>query len=281
MDIRTKRYAILAVLVVVVILVIGGIILGVMSFLDKESSTDTKSITKKKIAEQTTRPPPPAQPVPSLSPPVEVALRTEDGVKIAGTYYPASGEGVVLLHMLGSDKEAWTPFAQKLQKADYAVLAIDLRGHGDSDLDWQDFSYPSGKTRKAQNDFLGMLYDVKAAKKYLNEEGKFATIVMGASIGANIAALYAETDPRVKQLVLFSPGLNYRGVSLPAGPLFDGRVLLVGATEDKAVMEALKAYPPRVRGEYKTIVYSGNAHGTELLDTQLDLTGRVMEWMKK
>jgi pimeloyl-ACP methyl ester carboxylesterase len=40
---------------------------------------------------------------------------------------------VILLHMLGKDRSTWSNFASTLsQKEGYAVLSIDLRGHGES-----------------------------------------------------------------------------------------------------------------------------------------------------
>lgn len=211
-----------------------------------------------------------------LSPAREVMLRTKEGVNIAATYYPANGKGVLLLHILNSDRRAWASFAEKLQEEGYAILAIDLRGHGDSDLDWRDFV-----ETEQDSDFLDMLLDVQAAEDYLNEQGKFATIIIGASIGANLAVLHAEKDPRVEHLVLLSPGMNYRGIALPSGPLYAGKVLLVATSEDEYSTEAVETYARRIRGEYKTIMYTGDAHGTELLEQEPELAQRISAWLRR
>ena len=53
-----------------------------------------------------------------------------DGLIIAATYYNASSRTVgtvLLLHMLGSNKESWRSFAAQLQPAGYNALAVDLR----------------------------------------------------------------------------------------------------------------------------------------------------------
>ncbi len=63
----------------------------------------------------------------------KTTFTTEDGIKISANYWPAKSENaVVLLHMLGRNKESWTSFAEKLKKAGFNVLAIDMRGHGES-----------------------------------------------------------------------------------------------------------------------------------------------------
>src|SRR5205085_4037869 len=63
-----------------------------------------------------------------------VTLPTCDGWHIAGWYWPPSGKqapGVILLHQRGRDKSSWGNFPAQLTKQGYAVLAIDLRRHGE------------------------------------------------------------------------------------------------------------------------------------------------------
>jgi len=272
MDIKTKRYLVMGALALIGIIVMLGVLFGARYFMAEKTVQPAKSAPSRV---------PPAAATPTPGQQQDITLRTEDSVQIAATYYPGSGEGVILLHMLGSNRQVWDDFAKRLQQEGFAVIAIDLRGHGDSDLDWRDFTYPSGQTREEENDFLDMLLDVKAAKKYLAEQGKFASNIVGASLGANIAVLYAETDTKVKRLVLLSPGMSYRGVMLPSGPLYSGKALMIASSEDRPSADALNTYARRIRGEYKTIIYPGGAHGTDLLERQPELAGRMITWLKK
>jgi len=69
--------------------------------------------------------------------PLGVEYLTADGVKIVGDYWaPADMEQkapvVILLHMYQSDRSSWKPLVPALQENGFAVLAIDLRGHGAS-----------------------------------------------------------------------------------------------------------------------------------------------------
>src|SRR5262245_45018298 len=70
----------------------------------------------------------------------KVRLTTADGVELQGTFYPAAKTitpippAVLLLHAMGEDSKsaAWVQLAVKLQKAGFAVLNFDFRGHGAS-----------------------------------------------------------------------------------------------------------------------------------------------------
>ena len=69
----------------------------------------------------------------------EVALRTEDGLALAGWYFPgadASGRAAVLVHGKDAnrlDSESLAFVARTLHRAGYSILAFDLRGHGASE----------------------------------------------------------------------------------------------------------------------------------------------------
>ena len=60
-------------------------------------------------------------------------ISAPDGLILDATFYgpvvrPAPG--VLLLHMEGRDRGAWDTLPERLQARGYAVLAVDLRGHG-------------------------------------------------------------------------------------------------------------------------------------------------------
>src|ERR671922_1155128 len=153
-----------------------------------------------------------------------VSFLTDDKVLIVGTYYTpqtssssnnsattTSTNAIILLHMLGYNRNDWNSFASTLSNESngYAVLSIDLRGHGDS-------TTQNGNTISFQSftasDFNEMVADVKAAKQFLVTQKNINPnniAIVGASIGANIALNYAASDPSIKAVVLLSPGLNY------------------------------------------------------------------------
>ena len=154
----------------------------------------------------------------------EVAFKTEDGFELKGAYFPpqpAAGSGkkpgcIILLHMLGGQRQDWDAFIPELTKAGYAILALDLRGHGQSTTKGDKTVEIRQLPEKELDGFCAkMPLDLKAAEKFLkeNKDINAARIcIIGASIGANLAWNHASGSPAVKGLVLLSPGLDYLGV---------------------------------------------------------------------
>ena len=88
--------------------------------------------------------------------------------------------------------------------------------------------------------------------------------VVGASLGANLAALAAADLPPVRALALISPSLDYRGVRLDRGlmkKLGEPFVWLAASTEDPWRCAPSGSSPRRV-GAARTAVSSAAAHGT-------------------
>ncbi len=139
----------------------------------------------------------------------EVQIEAADGLLISGTFHSGTGAppwpGILLLHMVSGDRSQWDELVPRLTGNGYAVLAVDLRGHGATggQIDWE----------KAQVDTL-------AVRNYLAEHEHIQhgnITLVGASIGANLALAAAATDADIKTVVLLSPGLNYFGVTTLEG----------------------------------------------------------------
>ncbi len=166
-----------------------------------------------------------------------VKFMTIDQVELHGNYYrPGDGGGkkapcAILLHKIESDstRDGWDQLARDLQKAGYAVLTFDFRGHGDSTAVgpgfWNDRSSPalaaltefnvrSCKTKVdlkkpretiSIKDFNKGYYpalvnDVAAAKALLdrhNDDGECNSqnlVLIGAEDGATVGALWMYAD---------------------------------------------------------------------------------------
>lgn len=205
-----------------------------------------------------------------------VSIIAADRTDIAGWYWPAVmaprqklAPGVLLLHMRGRDKTSWGSLPQTLRDEGYSVLAIDLRGHGET-VNAQGVRLPLESLSDA--DYQAMLLDVEAAVLWLRQQpgvDSERSGIIGASIGASLGVLYAAQDRKVRTVVCLSPGLGYRGLQpLPALTAYDKRPLYLiaarGDRESYSAAEALRdsatlAKPASLRG------FDGSEHGTELL----------------
>ncbi len=197
----------------------------------------------------------------------EVNFQTEDGYTIYGSYYANSGPGVILLHGLGRDRHVWSGFAKELQDNGYAVLSLDMRGHGQSTI-------KEGETRLwttfSNQDFNDMVYDVIASEKFLRNKQIKNVNIIGSSIGANIAFGYGVISTvvdysEIDGIVLLSPGLDYRGVRTDniINPL---PILIVASEGDTEAVEGANLV--RSNSELAPIkilkIYPGGAHGTNM-----------------
>jgi pimeloyl-ACP methyl ester carboxylesterase len=116
-----------------------------------------------------------------------------DGIRLHARDWGGSGPPVVLLHGLASNARIWDGVAPRLAGAGLRVIALDQRGHGESDQ-------PS-----SGYDFASVGRDLEAALAGLGLE---RPLLVGHSWGANVALQFAADRPgRVAGLVLIDGGL--------------------------------------------------------------------------
>lgn len=199
-------------------------------------------------------------------------IRASDGTRISVNYFPAESErGVILLHMLNGDKNDWNDFIPELEAKRYHVIAIDMRGHGDSDLDWHDF--------ENKDEFARSVLDVEAAKKYLQKKGVKNIGIIGASIGSSIALKHASQSDDIRTIVLISPGLSYRGVNVVGDMERYGRDVYITATEgDVTSAIAAMKLERLATGNKKISLYKNAGHGTEMLEYE-EIRAEIIDWL--
>lgn len=165
-----------------------------------------------------------------------VDFTTQDGVVLKGTYYEGlAGKDtvpIVLLHMWGGNRGDWREIPELLQKQGHGVLALDLRGHGDSTtvvgqtqlLDYRKMP-PKQYVRMYED-------DMETVKTWLLSENNAGRVniekmcVIGAEMGAVVAVNWAARDwswpvlpggkqgQDVKALILISPEWNFKGITI-------------------------------------------------------------------
>jgi len=241
-----------------------------------------------------------------------VALQTEDGMLINATYFPSkagkSAPAVILVHGWGEKQRVFDDLAFDLQDRGYAVVTLDLRGHGKS-TEWA--NAPKVATKAAEKpDFrnlrtpaqlITLLYDIEAAKRFLvrrNNAGELNVAklgVIGTEMGSSIAILWSFKDWQyvstvaftgkqgqdVQSLVLISPQYNYKGLAITEQLSFLQQriplLVVAGNKDPKMFGEAEKIAKAAVKAAPKADVPSElfevttKFQGSKLLDTDPEL----------
>ncbi|MCH7813653.1 MAG: alpha/beta fold hydrolase [Planctomycetes bacterium] len=221
--------------------------------------------------------------------PEPVFFSTEDGLDLVGTYY-APDEGtnapvVILLHMYRSDRSAWDPILETLHSQGLAVLAIDLRGHGQS-------IHPTSmdlKQKVAARDeatFRAMWRDVMAAYAWLTEQPNVdlsRLALVGASVGCSVAIDYAARDRSVDVVVCMTPGEKYLGVDsrkhIAEYAKHSLRPILLLATEKER--QACDALGKIHKSADVHIVGPGKVHGTRMFGQIDGIEDQMAEFLVK
>ena len=216
--------------------------------------------------------------------PKKINLKTSDNKKITGNFFKSEksdAPAVILLHMLPAAKESWNDFAEKLNNAGFQCLAIDLRGHGESEggpIGFYDFS-----DEEHQKSF----YDVEVAVNFFTERRvplkkiSFA----GASIGANLSLRFQSENPEIKASILLSLGLNYRGIEIEQAvkKLEEDQAIFIsaGGDNDEYSTETVQKIFQLAASKNKEIkVFKNAGHGTAIFKEEPALMDDIVGWLK-
>jgi len=141
-----------------------------------------------------------------------VELTSEDGKKISAWWLPKGSRGappVLVLHGLGASKAHMIDYILFAQREGNPVLAIDFRGHGDSDPSLTSIGFYESE-------------DVLAGMKFVRERGAGDPVLWGTSMGAVSALLAAERDGSVAGVIADAPFDTYRNTILHHAKLMYG-----------------------------------------------------------
>lgn len=87
----------------------------------------------------------------------DLFVKTDDGLRIAATFRPGRTDhspAVLLLHGVGASRQATAPNAEWLASLGYATMAIDFRGHGQSDDAVRTFGLDESRDARTALDWL-------------------------------------------------------------------------------------------------------------------------------
>ncbi len=133
--------------------------------------------------------------------PTSIRIPVTDGLSLHALEWSREGVPMVLLHGFGNEAHLWDEFAPTVRDY-YRVVALSLRGHGDSDWD-----------PEHRYDYDSHVGDLVAAVDHL---GIDRMVLVGFSLGGRIAMLYAGLQPeKLAGLVIVdsAPELDVRGTT--------------------------------------------------------------------
>src|SRR6266850_8227277 len=142
-----------------------------------------------------------------------VAFKSFDLVDLRASFdmpngIPAPVPAVLLLHGYGEDRSVWKDFGQQLLTRGWAVMALDLRGHGDSKFRNQRPIQASPEWRKDPHEFP---VDLDPALDWLKAQPRINTrkiVVIGSDVGANLALIASGRFSEVRTVVAIKPNLE-------------------------------------------------------------------------
>lgn len=209
-----------------------------------------------------------------------VCFATADGWVLQGVEWHANSSeerpSVLLVHGFREHHGSYDELATRLADEGWHVLAIDLRAHGEStrymrgpDPTLDDFG---------QRAVYAMWGDLNASERYM---GQTPDLIVGASVGANLALAHGAANPEVDGLALLSP-IPGRGPLEPLGSAerFDGALLAMASRGDRTAAGTADRIGDRHTGPQQISIYGDSAHGTQHLDNDTrrrQLVGWVLE----
>jgi len=159
---------------------------------------------------------------------------------------------VIYLHAYHRTQRDWWQEAARGAPTDPSALTVDLRGHGDS----------GGEP----NDFPLMVDDVQTVIAAARERGFVRIALVGASMGGTVAVLVAREEPAVTVIGLSVPA-DFAGLdALPAAREIAPRLSLVATREDLSARESLEQIAKAAGlDRSRAVLLPGRSHGMALL----------------
>jgi alpha-beta hydrolase superfamily lysophospholipase len=212
----------------------------------------------------------------------EVEFNAPDGLKLKGSYYhqPEATALIVLLHANESDRTEWDDHVSAFSDQSWDVLALDIRGHGESN----EYHIAGGHSFRANPLALrpdDAVTDLGVVLARLQDEYHAPVLpvaVVGAGVGANVAWLSTGVHEQVMTAVALSasdtrPDGPLSGEAFPDASPHD--VLFVAGTDAFGEAEGLSQAT-----EGGSTLQAADGTGAALL-AQPDVLEAVLGWLKE
>jgi pimeloyl-ACP methyl ester carboxylesterase len=192
------------------------------------------------------------------------------------TGVPAPIPSVLLLHGYGEDRSAWEGLKTQLLSRGFAVLALDLRGHGESKTK---NGLPIQATPSWRTDAHEFPQDIDPALDWLKAQRRLDNrkiVVIGYDIGADLALIASGRFPEVRTVVALNPKLSESHALAGSAQDFTPRSALI-LTSDEAEGNRIKA---SVKDPSRVLAISAG-QGTSAWVTNKAVTDAIFEWLQQ
>ena len=216
-----------------------------------------------------------------------VELKTRDGVTLHASYFAPRKKtrlapAAILIHDTGADRGHLMDLGERLWKAGFAVLALDLRGHGHSAskaLTWSKLDEDGRKRLWAL-----AVRDVEAASAWLRDRKEVHSTnlnLVGHRAGCALATRHASRDENVRSVALLEPRRKELGIDV-AGDLLDLGGLptyIISSKDARQATEGMIEAAHQATGiPYIDLMISSSKKRTEAPDRKTQ--SGVVKWMK-
>ncbi|MCP3917740.1 MAG: alpha/beta fold hydrolase [bacterium] len=218
-----------------------------------------------------------------------IKLKTRDRLELSATFYPPRSKkgrapAALLVHDAGGDRSQLTALALHLRKYGFGVLAVDLRGHGESattEVAWETSDEKARQTLWALSS-----RDMRAAANYLREQPTIHAsnlTLIGHGAGCSLAVRHALDDENARAVVLLSPQPETLGFNMVHGiGDLEGlpTQMVVGKDAREAAVRVQQAAQKANEGlEYVTVSTVKTANAKLLSDKKV--TKSVYSWLRE
>jgi len=210
-----------------------------------------------------------------------VTFKTFDLVELHASFelplgVPAPIPAVLLLHGFGEDRSAWKDFSKDLLNRGWAVMALDLRGHGESRSKNQQPLTASPDWRANLHEFP---VDLDPALDWLKSRPRVDNrkiVVIGYDVGANLALIASGRFQEVRTAVAIKPNLQESlSMAGSAQDFMPRSALIVVSSQSEG--DRLKA---AVKAPSRVLVVSHNG-GTGEWTADPQIKNAIFQWLKE
>jgi pimeloyl-ACP methyl ester carboxylesterase len=208
-------------------------------------------------------------------------LQTFDLVKLKASYtmpqgVPAPIPAVLMLHGYGEDRRVWESLKAKFVAQGWAVMSLDLRGHGDSKTQNQRPITAMPEWRSSSHDFA---QDIDPALDWLKRQPRLDSkkiVIVGYDIGANLALVASGKFSEVRSVVAIKPVLKEALEMAGSAQDFHPRSVLVVAA-DAAGGNQIKQY---TKDPFRVLAQPVAGGTAQVVQSKL-LTDAIFQWLKE